>query len=146
MQEEVLQMDSLSKCRFARLLVCRRDAIRLMHLSELTDPALTDCCLRYLKTNAVRKNLYFSLKSEETFIRLFTESSERGQQVLLECLVWNKNRPESCLADRLYDNPSLSLSEYQRFLLFNACSVKKHMNCECVREGFDSPITRSERV
>ena len=44
MQEEVLQMDSLSKCRFARLLVCRGDAIRLMHLSELTDPALSDCC------------------------------------------------------------------------------------------------------
>lgn len=145
MQEEVLQMDSLSKCRFARLLVCRGDAIRLMHLSELTDPALTDCCLRYLKTNAVRKNLYFSLKSEETFIRLFTESSERGQQVLLECLVWNKNRPESCLADRLYDNPSLSLSEYQRFLLFNACSVKKHMNCECVREGFDKPYYKERK-
>ena len=145
LQEEVLQMDSLSKCRFARLLVCRGDALRLMHLSELTDPQLADCCLRYLKTNAVRKSLYSCFKSEETFIRLFTESSERGQQVLLECLVWNKNRPEGCLADRLYDNPSLSLTEHQRYLLYNACSVKKHMTCECVREGYEKPYYKERK-
>ena len=145
LQEEVLQMDSLSKCRFARLLVCRGDAIRLMHLSELAAPELSDCCLRYLKTNAVRKSLYSSLKSEETFIRLFTESSERGQQVLLECLVWNKDRPEGCLADRLYDNPSLSLSEHQRYLLYNSCSVKKHMTCECVREGYEKPYYKERK-
>ena len=143
--KEVVMMDTVSKCRFARLLVCRGDALRLLHLLELNDPDLCYCCLRYLKTSVVRKNLYVYLKNEEVFISLFNSACEASKQVLLECLVWNKKRPEGCLADCLYDNPSLSLTENQRHLLLNACSVEKHIRNTIEGNSREKPYYKEHR-
>ena len=121
-QATVMKMDSVFRCRFARLLVCRNDSIRLLSLLDQGDLELTHCCIRYLKIRSVRKDLLSRLTSESEFCKLYSGSCDYGRNALLETLVWNKNREENCLADRLLSSGTLQLNAYQNRLLRSACS------------------------
>ena len=102
--------DNALLCRYARLLVCRGDSLRLLSLCKNSSVDVSRICSRYLKTAVIRKDMIKRLSSEEDFIALYNDSCQVAQQALIECLIWNKNRYEGCLADRLYKNPSLKLS------------------------------------
>lgn len=121
-QAAVMKMDSVFRCHYARLLVCRNDSIRLLSLLDQGDLELTHCCIRYLKIRSVRKDLLSKLTSESEFCKLYSASCDYGRNALLETLVWNKNREENCLADRLLLSGALQLNAYQNRLLRSACS------------------------
>lgn len=126
LMELALTQESISKERFVRLLTNRGDAKRLLSLVDHPEPTIHKACIRGLKDPKVRKALFASINSEETFIPLFNQATDAVKQVLLECLVWNKDRPVGCLADCLIKRETLALSASQKVLLMSACSVEKH--------------------
>ena len=123
LQEAVFHMDHSFQSQYARLLVFRKDSLRLLSLLNDGESELCYNCVKYLKIRAIRKDLMSKLTDESAFIELFNRSCELGKDILLECLVWNKDRPANCLADRLYKNPNFVLNSKQSALLKNAQSI-----------------------
>ena len=119
---------------YARLLVFRKDSLRLLSLLNDGEPELCHNCVRYLKIQAIRKDLMSKLTDEATFIELFNRSCDLGKSILLECLVWNKNRPSGCLADRLSQNPNLVLNQRQSAVLKSAHSVERSVEDNTVSQ------------
>lgn len=124
LQEAVSHMTPSFQSRYARLLVFRKDSLRLLSLLNDGEPELCHNCVKYLKIRAIRKDLMSKLTDEAAFIELFNKSCDLGKSILLECLVWNKDRPTDCLADRLSKNPNLVLNAAQSALLKNARSIE----------------------
>lgn len=129
-QNAVIDMGSVFRCRFARLVVYRNDSLRLLSLLDSGDLELCRCCMRYLKIHSIRKDLLSKLTSVEEFCRLYNSCCDFGRNALLETLVWNKKRDESCLANQLVVSNTLQLNAYQESLLVSACSIDKLMTMQ----------------
>ena len=82
-QAAVLEMNSVFRCHFARLLVFRNDSSRLLSLLDLGDLELCRCCMRYLKIRSVRMDLISKFTSEEEFCRLYDSCCD-----FLHCWIW----------------------------------------------------------
>ena len=126
-QAAVLEMNSVFRCHFARLLVFRNDSSRLLSLLDLGDLELCRCCMRYLKIRSVRMDLISKFTSEEEFCRLYNTCCDFGRNAMLETLVWNKKREGECLADKLFLSGKLQMNAYQQNLLLSACSISLFM-------------------
>ena len=123
-EEELKTKNPRASVAYARLLVYRRDSERLLQFLTNRDIMVCQACYRFLKIGAVRKDLLKVFDDEQKFLDTLNNSCEVVKQALLEMLVWNKNRPENCLADRLYKNPSLHLNSQLKEILKQALSLE----------------------
>lgn len=130
LEEYVKTKDPQTIVRYARLLVYRKDSLRLLNFICNQSVMVCETCCRFLKVGSVRKDLLKQLSTEEKFLSAFNNSCELVKQALIELLAWKQDHPENGLADRLYKNTSLQVTPPLRILLRQALSLEM-----CLEEG-----------
>lgn len=123
-EEFIKTKDPNTAVHYTHLLVYRRDSLRLLNFICNQSVMVCEACCRFLKIGSVRKDLLRQLSTEEKFLSTFNNSCELVKQTLIELLVWKKEHPANCLADRLYKNPSLQLTPALRLMLRQALSLE----------------------